>query len=328
MNSSRRLLLGISILVVIIAFGVIGYELIEGWGFLDSLYMTVTTITTVGYREVHPLTTNGRIFSIFLIVGGVGGALYTVTGVVQYVIEGNIGTIWERRRMQNKINNLKGHFILCGFGRVGESIASTFKAENVPFVVIENRPDCIARLERTDYIYMQGDATQDDTLRSAGIERARSLIAAVGTDIDNTYITLSARGLCPDIYIEARASTAEAVTKLERSGANRIILPHAIGGRRMAMLALRPAVVDFIDNVIYSRGHEMRVENVVISPNSRLIDSKIKAARDETGITTLAIRKKSGAFIPNPSGEVVIEDGDQLIVIGTIDQLTSLEEAL
>ncbi|HUV75970.1 MAG TPA: potassium channel protein [Dehalococcoidales bacterium] len=329
MNPSRRVLWGICALIAIVAFGVIGYMVIEGWAFLDALYMTVITITTVGYTEVHPLTSGGRIFSIFLIVGGVGGALYIITGIVRYVVEGNIGTIWERRRMKNKIANLKGHFILCGLGRVGEEIARTFEAEKVPFVIIENRPECLARLEQTDYIYLQGDATRDEVLKNAGIERARGLVAAVGSDTDNTYITLSARGLCPKLFIEARAVNKEAVKKLERAGANRIILPQAIGGRRMAMLALRPAVIDFIDTVIYSHGREMQLENVDIGEKSRLAGLTIKAARVKTGITILAVRKKKDdTLITNPSEEEIIEEGDQIIVIGTMNQLTSLEEAL
>ena len=328
MNPLRRVLWGAFWLIAVTIVGVLGYEIIEGWGLLDSLYMTVTTITTVGYREVHELSEGGRIFTIFLMIGGVGGALYALSGVVGYVVEGNLGTVWERRKMQNKINGLKNHFILCGFGRVGEEIARTFKAENVPFIVIENRQECINFLEKTDYIYLQGDATQDDVLRAAGIEKARGLIAAVGTDVDNTYITLSARGLCPEIFIEARASSAEAQTKLERSGANRVILPHAIGGNRMALLALRPAVVDFIDNVVYSRGREMRLENVDITEMSKLTGMNIEEVRKKTGVTTLAIQKHGQVLKPNPSGDETIEDGDKLIVIGTKGQLTSLELAL
>lgn len=328
MNPFRRMIWGIFALVAVIIIGVLGYEIIEGWNFLDSVYMTVTTITTVGYSEVHPLSDGGRVFSIFLMLGGVGAALYTLSGVVSYIIEGNIGTVWERRKMQKKIAGLKDHFILCGFGRVGEEIARTFKEEEVPFIVIDNRPECIARLEESGYIYLDGDATRDDVLKSAGITRARGLIAAVGTDTDNTYITLSARGMCPDIYIEARASSKEAVTKLERSGANRVILPHAIGGNRMAMLALRPAVVDFIDNVIYSRGHEMRLENVDITENSKLIDLTIKELRDRTRVSVLAVQKQGKTLTPNPTGEEVVEGGDKLIVIGTRAQLSSLEEAL
>src|SRR4030042_4759246 len=317
MSPLRRVLWGAFWLVAVIVIGVLGYEIIEGWDFLDSIYMTVTTITTVGYSEVHPLSSAGRIFSIFLMIGGVGGALYALSGIVGYIVEGNIGTVWEKRKMQNKINRLKGHFILCGYGRVGEEIARTFKEEEIPFIIIDNRPDCIARLEKAGYIYLQGDATQDEVLKNAGIERARGLIAAVGTDTDNTYITLSARELSPDLFIEARASRAEALTKLERAGANRVILPHAIGGNRLARLASAPAVVDFIDNVIYSRGREMQLESVDIKEKSRLIGMKVKEVRDKTRVTTLAVQKKGHTLIANPSGEEVIEDGDQLIVIGT-----------
>ena len=328
MSPLRRVLWGVFWLAGVVILGILGYEIIEGWNFLDSIYMTVTTITTVGYSEVHPLSDGGRIFSIFLMIGGVGGALYALSGIVGYIIEGNLGTVWERRKMQNKIAKLKEHFILCGFGRVGEEIARTFHEEEVDFIVIDNRPECITRLEESEYVYLEGDATQDDVLKSAGIERARGLIAAVGTDTDNTYITLSARGLRPDIYIEARASSTEAVTKLERSGANRVILPHAIGGNRMAMLALRPSVVDFIDNVVYSRGREMRLENVDITESSKLIDLTIKEVRDKTRVSVLALQKKGLALTPNPTGEEVVEGGDKLIVIGTKAQLTSLEEAL
>jgi voltage-gated potassium channel len=328
MSALRRVLWGVSWLVIVVVIGVLGYEIIEGWNFMDSLFMVITTITTVGYSEVHPLDTGGRVFSIFLMMGGVGGALYALSGIVGYVVEGNIGTAWEKRKMQNRIGDLKGHFILCGFGRVGEEIARAFKAEDVPFVIIDNRPNAISRLEKSDFAFIGGDATRDEILKAAGIERARGLIAAVGTDVDNTYITLSARGIRPDLYIEARASTSEAITKLERSGADRVIMPHAIGGNRMAMLALRPAVVDFIDNVIYSRGREMLLENVDVKENSRIIGLTLRDVRDKTRITTLAMQKKGGTLIPNPSGEEIVEGGDQLFVIGTRAQLTALEEAL
>jgi voltage-gated potassium channel len=328
MGAFGRVVWGVLWLIIVVVFGVIGYELIEGWNFLDSIYMTITTITTVGYREVHALSDGGRIFSIFLMIGGVGGALYALSGIVGYVVEGNLGTVLERRKMQNRISRLKEHFVLCGFGRVGEEIARTFESEKVPFVVIENRHECIEFLEKTDYVYIEGDATSDDVLKTAGIDRARGLIAAVGADVDNTYITLSARGLRPDIYIEARAASVEAVTKLERSGANRVILPHAIGGRRMALLALRPAVMDFIDNIIYSHGHEMQVESVDVTGESRLNGLKVRTAAEEIGITTLAIQKKDQVIKPNPSGDEKIEEGDKLIVIGTRGQLDSLETIL
>lgn len=328
MGPTRRLLWGIFAFGAVIVIGVIGYSIIEGWPFSDSLYMTIITITTVGYSEVHPLSTGGRIFSIFLIVGGVGGALYALTGIIRYIVEGQFGITLGRRRMQARIAKMKGHFILCGFGGVGEEIANTFKDEKVPFVVIDNSSDRIARAEQAGYLYLQGDATSDETLKEAGIKQARGLVAAVGTDAGNTYITLSARGLCPNLFIEARASSEEAETKLKRAGADRVVSPNTIGARRMAMLVLRPAVVDFIDTLTLGRGREMQLENIIIGKDSRLIGLTIKKARSETGITTLAMQKKSGRPLFNPSEEEVIEENDLLIVIGTQKQLAVLEEAL
>ena len=328
MSPSRRVLWGACGLFVIVVIGVVGYVTIEGWDFLDSLYMTIIAITTVGFTEVRPLTDGGQVFTIFLVIGGVGGALYAITSIVQYIVEGNIGSVWGRRRMKTKIGNLSGHYILCGFGRVGEEIARTFKAEGMPFIIIDNRPECITRLAQTEYLYLDGDATRDEVLREAGVERARGLVAAVGTDADNTYITLSARGLCPDLFIEARASNEEALAKMKRAGASRAILPEAIAGHRMAMLALRPQVVDFIDTVAYGHGQQMQLENVDVGGDSLLVGMTVRTARDETGITTLAIRRRSGKLITNLAHEEVIEDGDQLIVIGTRRRLAALEEVL
>ena len=328
MGSSRRVLWGGLALIVIVTIGVVGYVTIEGWDLLDSLYMTIIAITTVGFTEVRPLTDGGQVFTIFLVVGGVGGALYAITGIVQYVVEGNIGSMWGKRRMKTRISNLSRHYILCGYGRVGEEIARTFKAEGVPFVVIDNRPECVARLVQTEYLYLDGDATRDDVLKEAGVERARCLVAAVGTDTDNTYITLSARVLCPDLFIEARGSDEEAQAKLRMAGASRVILPASIAGHRMAMLALRPQVVDFIDTVAYGRGQQMQLENVDVGKDSRLVGKTVSATRSETGITTLAMRRKSGKLITNPADEEVVENGDQLIVIGTQRRLAALEEVL
>jgi voltage-gated potassium channel len=328
MDASRRVLGGIVALVAIIIVGVIGYEVIEGWSFLDALFMTITTITTVGYSEVHPLSTGGQIFTIFLIVGGVGGALYALTGIMEYIIAGYFRTTLGRRRMRSKIAQLKGHFVLCGFGRVGAEIARTFREEGVPFVIVERDPQRIAQIDQAGYLYVQGDATSDKVLREAGIEHARGLVAAVGTDTDNTYITLSARGLCPDLFIESRANDLEAEMKLKRAGADRVASPHSVGGRRMAMLALRPAVVDFIDTVISRRGREMQLESVLANRGSPLVGLTLKAARSGSGIAILAMQKKDGRLLPNPRDSEIIEEDDRLIVIGTDQQLGNLEETL
>ena len=325
MSSLRRLQWGVSVLVIIVAIGAIGYEVIEGWSFIDSLYMTVTTITTVGYMEVHPLSSAGRIFSIFLIVGGVGGALYILTTLMGYILEGQFGITLGRRRMKTKIAKLKKHFILCGYGRVGQEIALTFSEEGVPFVIISNDEEHVAKAEKEGYLAIFGDATSDDTLKEAGIKQARGLVAAVGSDTDNTFITLSAREARPDLFIEARSSSLESEGKLRRAGADRVITPHTIGGRRMAMLALRPAVVDFIDTVTYGPGRELQLENVDVAGGSSLIGKTMEQARSQVDITVLAMRKKSGELIANPPGEEIIEDGDRLIVIGTKQRLSALE---
>jgi len=321
----QRLRRGLIILASIIVAGTIGYMLIEGWSFVDAVYMTIITISTVGYGEVHPLTAAGRIFSVFLIVGGVSGGLFVLTAFIQYVIEGRLGTTLGRRQMKAKIAKLKEHFILCGYGRVGEEIARTFSEEGVPFVIIDSRPDNTAMAEEQGYLYLLGDATSDKLLEEAGIERARGLVAAVGSDVDNTYITLSARGLCPDLFIEARASSKQTETKLKRAGANRVVSPNSIGARRMAMLALRPAVVDFIDTVTYRRGRELQMENIAVGGNSPLVGLTVEAIRHRTKATILAISKKSGKLLANPPSEEIIEAGERLIIMGTKEQLTALE---
>jgi voltage-gated potassium channel len=325
MSPLQRLIGGIGAFLVIVAIGVVGYEIIEGWSFLDSLYMTITTITTVGFAEVHPLSQAGRIFSIFLIVGGVGGALYILTTLMGFLLEGQFGITMGRRRMKTKISRLKGHFILCGYGRVGQEIAQAFSEEKTPFVIIDNEEEAIAQAEEAGYLCLHADATSDETLKEAGIERARGLVAAVGSDTTNTYIALSARGLRPDLFIEARSSSSEAEDKLNRAGADRVISPHAIGGRRMAMLALRPAVVDFIDTVTYRPGRELQLENVDVASGSSLVGQTMEKARSQVGITILAMRKQSGKLIANPPGEELIEEGDRLIVIGTREHLAALE---
>ena len=325
MRPQQRLRRGLIILASIIAAGTIGYTLIEGWSFVDAIYMTMITISTVGYGEVHPLTHAGRIFSIFLIVGGVSGGLFVLTAFVQYVIEGRLRTELGRRQMKGKIAKLKEHFILCGYGRVGEEIARTFSEEGIPFVIIDSRPENTAMAEEQGYLYLLGDATSDKLLVEAGIERARGLVAAVGSDVDNTYITLSARGLRPDLFIEARASSKEAETKLKKAGANRVVSPSSIGARRMAMLALRPAVVDFIDTVTYRRGQELQMENIAVGNNSPLVGLTVEAIRHRTKATILAINKKGGKLLANPPSKEIIEAGAHLIIIGTKEQLIALE---
>jgi len=321
----KRIRRGLAILGSIIAAGTVGYMLIEGWSFADAVYMTMITITTVGYGEVNPLSQPGRVFSIFLIAGGVGGGLFTLTAFIEYLVEGRIGLTRRRRQMKAKMAKLKDHFILCGYGRVGEEVAKTFSDEGIPFVVIDSRQDNYEMAENEGYMCLLGDATSDKTLLEAGIERARGLVAAVGSDADNTYITLSARGLRPDLFIEARATSQEAETKLERAGADRVVSPSSIGARRMALLAMRPGVVDFIDTITHRRGLEFQLENIGVDEGSPLVGNSVEAIRKRSKAIILAINRQGGELIPNPSEEETIKAGDYLIAIGTPKQLTALE---
>ena len=327
MNLSRKLRLAVYILISIVSLGIIGYIVIEGWSFVDALYMTILTISTVGYGEVNPLSQEGRIFSIFLMVGGVGGGLYTISLFIQYLLEGEFGITMGRRRMKAEIAKLKEHFILCGYGRVGREIARSFREEGVSFI-IESDENAVARAREDGYLCLNGDATSDEVLRLVQIEKARGLIAAVGSDVDNTYITLSARELHPDVFITARANSPDSELKLKRAGANRVVSPASIGAYRMAMLSLRPTVVDFIDRVAYSPGREMQLESLDINTRSSLTGITIEEAHRNYGITVLAMRTKGGKLVTNPPDNQPIKDGDRLIIIGTKKKLAGLEKAI
>lgn len=302
MNLPQRILRAVCMFAGIILAGTAGYMLLERWSFLDAIFMTVITITTVGFQEVHPLSARGQVFTIFLIIGGVGGALYSLTGIIEYVVEGHFSTTIWRRRMKSKIAELREHYILCGFGRVGQSIARTFQREGVAFVVIDSGPGAIANAESEGHLYIQGDATTDEVLKEAGIDKARGLVAALGTDVDNTYVTLSARELRPELLITARASGEKAIHKLERAGANHVVAPHTIGGRRMAMETLRPSVVDFIDTLTRIPGKEIQMESITASPGSPLVGLTVEALSQRSGAAVLAIQKKTDEFLPNPPG--------------------------
>ena len=307
-----------------IFIGTLGFYIIEGWSFLDCLYMTVITIFTVGFKEVRILSPQGQIFTIFVILGGVGTALFAFTKIAEIAFEGGINKFWRRRRMEKELKNLRDHYIICGYGRMGKIVRERLEEEKLPFVVIDNKEDAVAQLEEDGYLYIHGDATNDTVLTKAGIDRARGLITVVGADTNNTYITLTARGLCPDLFIEARASLPGSEVKLEMAGANRVISPQAIGGRRMALLALRPAVVDFIDNVAYRSGQELQMENIEVGKRSSLIGMTIDQASHKTKATILAIITSNGQVLANPL-EDTINAEDRLVVIGARNKLAELE---
>ena len=325
----RKFILFIAPLLLILFCGPIGYMLLENTSFVDGLYLTVITITTVGYGDIVPIHPAGRLFTVLLVFCGVGYVMYLFSQITEAMVEGGLQKIVERRKMDKKIARLRDHYIVCGFGRIGMEICSILKVNNRPFVVIERDEDVVKEIERLDYIELVGDASDDDVLLAAGIERARGLIAVVGTDADNLYIPLTARGLSPDLFIMARSSGVRGVArKLRRAGASRVISPYSIGARRMAQLIIRPTVMDFIDLAMHADELGLFMEELVVSDKApfagkRLIDSGL---RKKYNVIVIAIKRGDEPMMFNPKANVFILAGDILIVLGDSDNIAALEK--
>jgi voltage-gated potassium channel len=314
-------------LVIITAAGVSGYMVFEGWSFVDSLYMTVITLTTVGYREVRELDTTGQLWTMVLLVTGVGTLFYAAVSSVELAVEGTIRGYFGRRRMEAAISKLSGHYILCGYGRVGQQVAREFALDGVPFVIIEQDPETVAGCVEEGYLVLLGETSDDDVLEEVGIRRAKGLVAAVDSDADNVFVVLSARKLNPKLHIVARASSDESAAKLEIAGADRTLSPYAVGGRRLASLATQPLVVDFLDIVTRGeKGIEFRLEEFRVPEESFIADQTIGDLQigERTGAMVLATRNQEGRFDTTPSASNRISAGDTLIVLGTREQVTRL----
>lgn len=326
MNDGRRLFRASIIIVAIMLLGTLGYMVIEGWTVLDAIYMTVTTMATVGFGEIHPLSPNGRLFTIGLIILGVGGALYLLTAMMQFVFEGHLGRNLERRRMQRRIESLREHFILCGYGRVGRRVARDFQDAGVPFILIDVNQASLDTAAEEGCLCVRGDAADDDTLRRAGIERARGLVTCVNSDADNIFVTLSARALRSDLFIVARGNNDDAAPKLRRAGADRVVSPYSIGGRQMAMLATRPAAVEFVDRVLGRADIDLLLEDFTIGPGSPLVGKTVREVGQEIapGVLILAIRRQA-QLVTQPPAETAVGIGDELVAFGTSAQLQALE---
>ncbi len=325
MGKNSRYIKWFIALFSLLAFGTAGYMLIQQWDFFDSLYMTVITIATVGFGEVHPLSTAGRIFTIVLTLGGVGTAFYILTSIVQATLDSEFGS-FRRSRMDARIRKLNNHFVLCGYGRVGEAIASTLKQQKADFVVIDHSMNSYTRAMQQDCLSILDDATNHAVLKRAGIEKARSLITAFGDDAYNTYAVLTAREINPRLTIIGHANNDDAARRLKQAGATHIILPEVIGGMQMARLATRPTTVQFIETVLLGKEGEFVVEEVYIGENSTLIGASIKDIEERfTGVRILAIREKDGDIVINPSLDTGVEAGGSLTAFGTMDQLQAVE---
>jgi len=327
-NPERQIVKIVLIFISILALGIAGLMLIEGWDFLDALYMTVITISTVGFHEIHPLSRGGTIFITGFIILGVGSFLYIITKIAEYIVAGHLQGALEKKRMDKKINALGGHYIVCGFGRVGHNIATELERAGIPFVVIDPDPASIARCVESGYFYIQGNASEDDILKEAGIMRAAGLVTATDSDAENVYVTLSAKALREDLYVVARASSDEAEHKLLKADADRVLSPYSIAGRRLAGMLLRPNVIELLDVVMHRENNDLMMEELVVRGKSPLDGATVGEARHRCtlGANILAIKKKSQTkIIPSPGGSVSIASDDLLVALGTKEQLKELE---
>lgn len=315
------------ILVTVIGIGAVGYMTIEEWPLFDSIYMTVITLSTVGYKEVHTLTPLGQAFTLLLIVSGCGIIAYSVGSMIQLMMEGQLRRLLGRKKLESRISKLNDHYIICGFGRIGTLICREFLSKPLPFVVVEKDPLLCERLSRDGYLFVEGNATDDETLQAAGIATARGLITAVTSDTDNVYITLTARGLNPNLFILARAGEEGSEKKLMRAGASKVISPYTIGANRMAQAILRPSVVDFIELATASENLELQIEEIEVSERSSLANKTLVASgiRQSMGIIIVGIKRPDGHMLFNPAPATRISAGAILITLGEPPAILQLE---
>ncbi|MGD8519635.1 MAG: potassium channel protein [Desulfobacterales bacterium] len=330
MDSTRHLLISVVLSTLIIIIGTAGYMLIEDWGILDALYMTIITISTVGYREVHDVGAMGRIFSIFLIFSGVGFTLYVAAAVVQFMVEGRIRIILGRRRLDQKLNRLRNHYIVCGYGRIGRVLVRDLRRTPMDLVVIDKDPELVAVMEKDNVLYVTGEASDETNLIKAGIHRAKGLIAVLATDTENVFLVLTARQLARELLIIARASKEEAKSKLKAAGADTVESPYEMGAVSMAHRIVRPTVTSFLDLAFAHTRKDIQMEEIPVDASSSLVDVMLKDSgiRQNYNLIIIAIKKPDGSMLFNPSFEAVIQPEDTVIAVGEVDNLQKLERIL
>ena len=327
MTIQQQIIRPIIVIIFVISFGTIGYSIIERWNPFDSLYMTIITLTTVGYGEVHPLSKAGKFFTIILILSGVGAMLYALGSGAKTLIEGELREILGRKKVSKIIEGIRNHYIICGYGRMGKIISKEMSSHGAHFVVIEKSAEVLAIVDK-DILAIQGDSTQDAILKGAGIEKAQGLISVLSSDADNLYVVLSARGLNPKLRIAARASEEGVEQKLIRAGADNVISPYHIGALRIAHTMLKPAVVDFIEFATKKGNIELQMEEIKVKEDSHIMGLSLDECgmRKELGIIIVAIKRASGEMEFNPTSASIIKQGDTLIAMGEVSQLKKLEQ--
>ncbi len=315
---THKLRLALLILVTVLITGTLGFYLIEGWSVLDSFYTTITTMATVGYGDFTPRTAAGKIFAIAVIIFGVGTMLYSFSLITELIIEGRLRRILGRGKLQKMIGKMNNHYIICGSGRIGLLICRELAGAKMPFVVVDSNPEIIQKIQDEGFIYCKGDATQDKTLIEAGIKRAKGIVCVLPTDAENLYVILTAKELNQKIYILSRSEEEESEHRLIRAGANRVMSPYALGGSRMAMAILRPAMLDFIEITTSRQNLELRMEEVAVCDGSRLIGQSIEESevRQSYGLIIVAVKKDTEKMIFNPQASYIIASGDRIIALG------------
>ncbi|MBG0789257.1 MAG: potassium channel protein [Desulfovibrionaceae bacterium] len=329
LGSFWSLVLGAVYMVLVFLVGIVFYMAYEHWNFISSFYMVVITLSTVGFMEVKELSEMGRLFTTFLIMGGVGGFIYIAGAFAQVLIDGRLQIMWGKHKMMKEISKLKNHFIICGYGRIGSVVVQEIRAEGHDVVVIEQDADLIDAMEQEGILCIEGDATNDSVLLSAGLKNAKSLISALTNEAANVYVTLTARQLCPDVTIVARAGEKSHISRLELAGADRVVLPHFIGGLRMAQNVLRPTVTNFMDLAMRG-GIDLQMEELAVSPESELVDKDLVESRIRPNfdLIIIAIKKESGDMIFNPGPKEVINARDTLLAVGKKANLSALKNIL
>jgi voltage-gated potassium channel len=322
----QRLALALLAVPALVVLGAVGYMVIEGWSFSDALFMAVTTITTVGYGEVRPLTERGRAFTIVLLLVGLAALWYGLSVLVSVVVEGELAIRLGVRRMERHLQGIHGHHIIAGFGRVGRQTAHALRQLGHQVVVVDKEPDAMAAATAAGFPAVAGNATEDATLVRAGIERAAGLVAALGSDADNVFVTLSARALHPALPIVARANDAGAVPKLTRAGATQVVSPYAMAGRQMARLALRPGTVDFIENLFAGGAGSLVVEDIRVDAESLLAGLQIQHVREQAPYVVILAVLRDGQTIAPPPPDLVLASGDEIAAMGSEADLKELEE--
>ena len=330
MEDTKHLITGIIIALCIVLFGTVGYILIEGWEFLDALYMTIITISTVGFSEVHHISKAGRLFTIVLVFFGVGFTLYIAAAVVQFMVEGRIRIILGRRRLEKKIDRMKNHYIVCGYGRIGRVLCKNLKRKPLDLVVVEKNPELTSVMDADGVLYISGDAADEENLIRAGIKRAKGLVAVLASDADNVFLVLTARQLDPDLLIIARASQEESKSKLRAAGANTVESPYDMGAASMAHRIIRPTVTSFLALAFAHKRKDIQMEEIPVSASSELVNVMLKdtGIRQKYNLIIIAIKKQDNSMLFNPSFEATIEVGDTVIAVGEEVNLLKLEHIL